>query len=96
MPHVVPETAEFILKLHRAGWPARHIARRVGVSDMTVRRVVRGVWKPPPVALCEDDDPFREFRLLARRCPGCGGLVYQWPCLTCEMRAKAERKRLSA
>jgi hypothetical protein len=34
----------------------------------------------------EEDDPLREEMLTARRCPECGGMVYVWPCLVCQMR----------
>jgi len=41
----------------------------------------------------DSDDTFALARRNARRCPNCGGLVYQWPCLTCEGRARVERNR---
>ena len=42
---------------------------------------------PFPVDLPEDDAPPNYVAANLRRCPGCGGMVYQWPCLTCRLRA---------
>jgi hypothetical protein len=39
--------------------------------------------------LPEDDAPPDYVATNLRRCPGCGGMVYQWPCLTCEIRGLA-------
>jgi hypothetical protein len=39
------------------------------------------------VDLPEDDAPPDYVATRLRRCPGCGGMVYQWPCLTCRLRA---------
>jgi hypothetical protein len=37
--------------------------------------------------LPEDDAPPDYVATNLRRCQGCGGMVYQWPCLTCRLRA---------
>ena len=38
--------------------------------------------------LPEDDAPPDYVATNLRRCTSCGGMVYQWPCLTCELRAR--------
>jgi hypothetical protein len=45
-------------------------------------------WTPDPldVDLPEDDAPPDYVATNLRRCKGCGGMVYQWPCLTCRLR----------
>jgi transcriptional regulator len=62
------------------------VARKYGVSRAVVSVISRkGVNY---VKGCKNTDIFDE-RCLARkakRCKGCGGLVYIFPCLTCESR----------
>jgi hypothetical protein len=41
----------------------------------------------PSRIVVEDDDPLREEMLTARRCHGCGALVFHWPCLACQLAA---------
>jgi hypothetical protein len=41
-----------------------------------------------PADLPEDDAPPDYVATNLRRCTSCGGMVYQWPCLTCELRAR--------
>jgi hypothetical protein len=40
--------------------------------------------------LPEDDAPPDYVATNLRRCTSCGGMVYQWPCLTCELRARPQ------
>jgi hypothetical protein len=40
--------------------------------------------------LPEDDQPPEYLAANLRRCPGCGGMVYQWPCLACRIRDAQE------
>jgi hypothetical protein len=84
---VSPEMARAVRKLHRQGFSQRRIARRIQISPLTVYRIVHGQWHP----VNEREDPHWEQKLRAERCPGCGGLVYQWPCLACELTAQRQR-----
>lgn len=88
--HSDPETTELTCKLAALGWSRRLIARATGLDRTTIDRILGG---PGPPDEEPDDDPLAAAKARATRCPGCGGLVYQWPCLTCEGRARAERKR---
>lgn len=45
-----------------------------------------------PTTLPEDDAPPDYVATNLRRCQGCGGMVYQWPCLTCQLRARAQAR----
>ena len=40
--------------------------------------------------LPEDDAPPDYVATNLRRCTSCGGMVYQWPCLTCQLRARPQ------
>ena len=40
--------------------------------------------------LPEDDAPPDYIAANLRRCTSCGGMVYQWPCLTCQLRARPQ------
>ena len=46
---------------------------------------------PFPGDLPEDDAPPDYVATNLRRCTSCGGMVYQWPCLTCELRGRPLR-----
>ena len=42
---------------------------------------------PDPVEACRTFDPPPGYDEAAvRRCPGCGGKVFRWPCLVCQLR----------
>jgi hypothetical protein len=42
---------------------------------------------PDPVEACRTlDSPPGYDELAVRRCPGCGGKVFRWPCLVCQLR----------
>jgi hypothetical protein len=93
MHHHIPlETVDAIRRLHQLDWSQQAIARHLGVCATTVHRVIHGTWSPVVMA----DDPFAEERLQAKRCGGCGGRVYEWPCRTCQARATLDRQRRAA
>jgi hypothetical protein len=83
------ETAETIRRLAASQWPQREIARQLQVSTTSVHRVLHGTW----ASIDDSDDPWAKLKRQARRCPGCGGLVYEWPCRTCRMRERVEQER---
>lgn len=84
MLRVTHETAALVRRLLASGWPQRHIARQLQLSHTTVSRIATGKWAPEQVT---EDDPDAILRARAKRCPGCGGRVYHWPCLCCQLRA---------
>ena len=98
LDRILPETADLVRRLAAQGWQQRLIARQLQLSRSTVSRIVLGQWRPKTesTAALPFDDLFAEQRLHAKRCDGCGGFVYHWPCLTCEARARLQRKRLAA
>jgi hypothetical protein len=73
----------------RAG--ARHveIARELDLGVWTVDRIAARLRyaeegpsdEEPP----EDDAPADYVARNMRRCEGCGGMVYVWPCIACQM-----------
>lgn len=76
------------------------IARTLEISPWTIARVADDLRRQggcPPDRLPEDDLPAEDGppqfapRQL-RRCPGCGGMVYLWPCLACQMAAAPPRR----
>ena len=87
-----------ILAVRRAlGAGLRHteIARELNLSVWTIDRIaverrhedesVREDELPPGAKLPEDDCPPDYVAQNLRRCPGCGAMVYVWPCITCQM-----------
>ena len=88
---VSPEVAQSVRELNELGWSQRKIADRLNISPTTAHRIIHGVWHPDDI----QDDPFWELKLQAERCPGCGGLVYDFPCRTCEIRALVKRSKIT-
>jgi hypothetical protein len=62
------------------------IAGEVGVSPDCVTEVISGERQPSRIVV-DDDHPLRDEMLEARRCHGCGALVFTWPCLACAMQS---------
>ena len=62
------------------------IAARLGMSPANVGKIARQLADEAPQAL-DDLPPGFDQRNL-RRCPGCGAMVYLWPCLTCTSDAR--------
>ena len=64
------------------------IAEQTGVCLRTIADISREAAVPSRIA--EDEDhPLWEEMQQSRRCPGCGALVFVWPCLACRMNACA-------
>ena len=63
---------------------AFEITAETGLSATTVAAIAAGRIGPSRIAV-DDDHPLREQMLSAKRCPGCGGLVFVWPCLACQI-----------
>ncbi len=58
------------------------VADRTGVSAATVRKIWEGgISRPPAIVL--------ERLATPRRCPDCGSLCSEWPCVLCTMRRRA-------
>jgi hypothetical protein len=81
-------------------------ALAVGMRHVEIARAFRlGVWTVDRIAarerfasdlmaeaeLPEDDAPPDYVADNMRRCPGCGAMVYVWPCLGCRMAVKEVR-----
>jgi hypothetical protein len=56
---------------------------------LAVRRALQGGVRQVDIAkefeLPEDDAPPDYEAAKLGRCPGCGGMVYVWPCIACQM-----------
>jgi hypothetical protein len=69
------------------------IARRFDLAVGTIARISsdrklrrRKLELLAEADLPEDDPPPDYESRRMRRCPTCGGMVYLWPCLTCQLR----------
>ena len=89
----------FLLVRERLTEPvtASEIATETGLSTATVVAIAAGRIRPSRIAV-DDDHPLRDQMLNAKRCPGCGSLVFVWPCLACQITGEiapvpAPRKR---
>jgi len=83
-----------IRRLLRAGVRHAEIARRFDLAVGTINRIsserkLRRVKLHllTEADLPEDDAPPDYLAANLRRCEGCGGVVYHWPCLACRIRA---------
>src|SRR5262245_23753106 len=97
MPTIDLPTLKSIRRLLRASVRHAEIARRFDLAVGTIARIasVRRLRRLKLHLLTEDempeDDPPPEYLAAnLRRCPGCGGLVYRWPCLACQLRGAEE------
>jgi hypothetical protein len=90
-------TLKAIRRLLRASIRHAEIARRFDLAVGTIARIAserrlrrRKLHLLIESDLPEDDQPPDYLAANLRRCPGCGGMVYQWPCLVCRLRAAEE------
>jgi IS30 family transposase len=67
-----------IRELAKVGMPQHAIAKLFGRAESTIHNAIHGKKQHTS----RDLDP-NAMRSLAERCPGCGGMVYVWPCLYC-------------
>jgi hypothetical protein len=86
-----PHTRQLVLRLYSRGLALRTIAKRAGISLSTVFRLTRASGRRPREMVFSDDPPPGYDPALLRRCPGCGGRVYVWPCLLCLIRERRAR-----
>jgi hypothetical protein len=64
----------------------KEVAKVVGLSARTVKGIASGKIKRPNVVVLE--------RLnTTRRCPNCGHLCTEWPCILCEMAKQVPGKK---
>ena len=75
---IAEDRTELVQSLLARGLSYEKIARRVLVSVSTVRRIAERVTNQV------DKDEVQNYRR-AKRCNGCGWLIYQWPCLNCQI-----------
>lgn len=85
--------AERVRSLLSGGLTLSQVARRTGLSRTTVFKILTRRWRPALTAADIHDDrpPGFEQRNLAR-CPGCRALVYLWPCMRCDLQARADER----
>jgi len=82
---------EFFTVRHRLRAGVRHteIARELDLFVWTVTRIAtEPQYQADPILeadLPQDDPPPDYAASKLRRCPGCGAMVYRWPCLACFM-----------
>lgn len=71
-----------------AGSRHAEIARDLDLSVSTIARIAddRRLARDEPTEgeMPEDDPPPDYSAQQLRRCPGCGAMVYLWPCLACQ------------
>lgn len=67
--------------------PRNAIAAKVELPVETVNDIAAGRAKPSRI-IVDPDDPQHEAALNSQRCPGCGGMIYRWPCLGCQIAAQ--------
>lgn len=64
------------------------IANLLALPLATIAGIAAGRIQPSRLII-EHDDPQRDAMSRAERCPGCGGMVYLWPCLACQLACQA-------
>jgi hypothetical protein len=78
-----------------AGMRHTEIARELDLSVWTIDRLAAlERYQQDPITedeLPEDDAPPDYLAQNLRRCPGCGAMVYVWPCIACQMATQTQR-----
>jgi hypothetical protein len=76
-----------VQRLLARGWRHVEIARELELSLWTIQRIANDpdlqADPLPEGELPVDDAPPDYSAAEIRRCSGCGGMVYHWPCLAC-------------
>ncbi len=76
-----------VQRLLEWGWRHVEIAKFLQLSLWTIQRIANDPdLQVDPLPECElpvDDAPPGYKAADLRRCPGCGGMVYHWPCIAC-------------
>jgi hypothetical protein len=87
---ILPQMAERVRMLLAAGTTYFQISRRTGLSTRTIARIAAAGRRQLTSGDIHDDRPAGFDSECLNRCRGCGASIYLWPCLQCELRAKAE------
>ena len=87
-----PRLRDYARSLLQRGWTAEQVRAALGLTRRQIDHLLTPLSDPAAIP----DDPFSRARRAARRCPGCGGLVFQWPCLACELRGREDQGRRAA
>ena len=75
-----------------AGLSHIQITRRTGLSRRTISRIAKEGRRKLVAADISDERPAGFDPECLNRCRGCGARIYLWPCMQCEIRAKAESR----
>ena len=86
--HPRTELRDYVCYLLEQGWSAHQVKRTLRLTRREFDQLITPLSDSAAIA----DDPFSRDRRAARRCTGCGGLVFQWPCLACAQRERVERE----
>lgn len=82
-----------VSRMLNAGLRHVEIARELDLSVSTIARIAddrrRGRELTTGDQLPEDDAPPDYVARNLQRCPGCGAMVYLWPCLACRLSTTA-------
>ena len=87
LKQVTPWELVKVRRLLALKWRFVKIARELELSLWTIQRIANDPdLQIDPLPECElpvDDAPPDYVAAELKRCPGCGGMVYHWPCLAC-------------
>src|SRR5262245_49428619 len=92
----LPQTKERARMLLAAGLNHSQVSRRTGLSRRTIARIAAQGRRKLVAADISDEQPAGFDQECLNRCRGCGGRIYLWPCLRCEIRAQVEARKTSA
>lgn len=89
-PRVSPEKRKAVMRLRRAGFSQKRIARELRMSEETVFYVINGRWRYQPAG--ESGFKFPNLEGMPVRCPQCGAKVYM-PCLACTLENRKRKAK---
>src|SRR6187397_2395535 len=81
----LPQKKERVRMLLAAGLSHGKIAARTGFSRRTIARIAAAGRRKLTAADISDEQPAGFDPECMNRCRTCGGRIYLWPCLRCEI-----------
>jgi len=89
LERITPEKASEVRYLLLCGKSHREVAKEMGISAASVSKIFTGKWRP---ALEAEEHPTTAEKNRMWRCHTCKAMVYNWPCLYCQLKREKKKK----
>lgn len=90
MQRLSDERIQAVLDMLADGVSALQVSKRLEISYTTVSRIKFGELKP---SRAEDRKLLIDSPMPGSRCPGCGAIIFVWPCVGCRANEAIAKKK---